>query len=126
VICHESIFFSSSFIFEAIMTRLNLMGSLRTSVISILFFGSVVYTLSSGVQKPGLVQSSLAKERQNEVKKVFASACADYMKFGFPYDEGVLKPILQTLTHFEITYHLRDFCVVLPVAKRGQNTRNGW
>ncbi|KAA1081912.1 maturation of Asn-linked oligosaccharides protein [Puccinia graminis f. sp. tritici] len=84
------------------MTRFNVMGSLRTSVICVLFFSSVVYTLSSGVQKPGLVQSSLAKERQNEVKKVFASAYADYMKFGFPFDE------------------------VRPVAKRGQNTRNGW
>ena len=58
--------------------------------------------LACGAQKPGLVHSSLSKARQNEVKKVFASAFADYMKFGFPYDE------------------------VLPVTKRGQNTRNGW
>ncbi|PLW19473.1 hypothetical protein PCANC_04494 [Puccinia coronata f. sp. avenae] len=70
-------------------------------VIFFLLF-SIAHTSSSVVQKPGLVQSPLAKARQDEVKKAFSSAFADYMKFGFPYDE------------------------VRPVTKRGKNSRNGW
>jgi hypothetical protein len=57
-------------------------------VIFFLLF-SIAHTSSSVVQKPGLVQSPLAKARQDEVKKAFSSAFADYMKFGFPYDEGI-------------------------------------
>lgn len=72
------------------------------SIATFFLLYSIAHASASGVQKPGIRQSPLAKARQNEVKRAFASAFADYMKFGFPYDE------------------------VRPVTKRGQNTRNGW
>lgn len=59
------------------------------SIATLFLLYSIAHTSASGVQKPGLQQSPLAKARQNEVKQAFASAFADYMKFGFPYDEGV-------------------------------------
>ncbi|KNZ48847.1 uncharacterized protein VP01_536g1 [Puccinia sorghi] len=54
------------------------------SIATLFLLYSIAHTSASGVQKPGLQQSPLAKARQNEVKQAFASAFADYMKFGFP------------------------------------------
>ncbi|POV97192.1 hypothetical protein PSHT_14700 [Puccinia striiformis] len=84
------------------MTFFSLNKGFIVSCFTLCFFCSVAFTSASGFQKIGLKQSPLAKSRQDEVKRVFASAFADYMKFGYPYDE------------------------VRPVSKTGSNTRNGW
>ncbi|KAG0151218.1 hypothetical protein CROQUDRAFT_87014 [Cronartium quercuum f. sp. fusiforme G11] len=62
----------------------------------------VTCNISGQIQKPGLEQSPKSKQRAEFVKKEFLSAYRDYMKYGFPSDE------------------------ILPVTKKGQNTRNGW
>lgn len=60
----------------------------RRLIVFLFVVFSVSYTTEASIQKPGLQQTPQAAERAAAIKTAFLEAYNDYLRYGYPSDEG--------------------------------------